>query len=196
MRIAAALSGIVMVAAMPAIAAIPAPSGPPATVAPQKIIAAVTGSFANDGTMNRAVLIADPDNDSADLVIYAADDSQAFKPAGFAHDIAYVGAMFGTMPELRITKSGALSVYSENTGVGRDKWEQTLTLAYRNGQYVVAGFTLNAWDGLDPNGGVSCDINYLSGKGVKNTKTKLAVISGGIPLGQWSDDKIPKACQS
>ncbi len=173
----------------------PAHSAPPANVAPEKIISAASGSFANDGTMNRAILINDADNDAADLVIYAGDIGGSFKVVAFAHDIAYAGAMFGTQPELRVTKDGGLSVYSENTGVGRSKWEQTLTLAYRNGQYVVSGFTQSSWDGLDPNAGGSCDINFLTGKGVKNTKTKLTLTPGGIPVGQWSDDKIPKACQ-
>ena len=196
MRNITVLSAFLLAMAAPAMAATPAPApSAPANVPPEKIISAATGSFAGDGTMNRAVLIDDADNDSADLVIYAGDVGGPFKVVAFAHDIAYVGAMFGTVPELRVTKDGGLSVYSENMGVGRDKWEQTLTLAFRNGQYVVSGFTLSSWDGLDPNAGGSCDINFLSGKGIKNTKTKVTVTPGGIPVGQWSDDKIPKACQ-
>ena len=56
------------------------------------------------------------------------------KLAAFAHDIASSGNMFGNVAELRTTKNGALQVYSENTAVGRDKWERTMTLAYRKGR--------------------------------------------------------------
>ncbi len=171
----------------------------PSQIDAAKVIAATTGSFSNDGTMTRAVLIEDKDNDAADLAIYAANVGDDYVQVAFAHDIAFSGAMFGTQPELRTTKTGALQVYSENTGVGRDKWERTLTLAFRDGHYVVAGLTLSAWDGLDPKGGGTCDVNYLTGKGTANPTrgghTAVKVAAGGIPVEKWSEDSVPADCQ-
>lgn len=189
MRKILALSAVLTLTAAPALAA------PPAPVALEKVLSAVVGDWNDDGSMDRAVLIDDPDNSSADLAIYTSDGEQKLKAAGFAHDIAFAGAMFGSMPQLRIDDKhkGALQVYSENTAVGRDKWERTMTLAYRNGQFVVAGLTLTAWDTLNPKGGGTCDINYLSGK-AKAGKKMIKVASGGIPLSQWTEDKVPSAC--
>jgi len=190
-----ALSAVVALTATPVMAA-PLPGAPPA-VPPSKVVSATSGAWTNDGSMGRAVLIDDPENSSVDLAIYAGDVSNAdsMKLAAFAHDIASSGNMFGNIAELRTTKSGALQVYSENTAVGRDKWERAMTLAYRNGHFVVSGLTLSAYDSLDPKAGGSCDINFLTGKAKAGRKTIKVAASGGIPVDKWSEDMIPKACQ-
>jgi len=192
-----------LVLAFPVVAAAPKPAAPaatpaaPATVAPDKVLSAVSGAWTDSGGMDRAVLINDEDNTSADLIIYVAngpDPSQGVKVASFAHDIAFAGAMFGNMPELRTAKTGALQIYSENMAVGRDKWERTMTLSYRKGQFVISGLTLSAFDTLDPKAGGSCDINFLTGAG-KAGKTKIKLAAGGIPVDKWTEDMIPAACQ-
>jgi hypothetical protein len=169
----------------------------PASVSPARIVSAASGAWTNDGRMGRAVLIDDPDNASVDLAIYTGDGTdpgQAPKLAAFAHDIAASGGMFGNTAELRQARNGALQVYSENTAVGRDKWERTMTLAFRGGRFVVAGLTMRSYDDLHPNSAASCDLNFLSGVGKKGGKT-LKVASGGIPVEKWTEDMIPKSCQ-
>ena len=169
----------------------------PANISPGKVVSATSGAWTNDGSQGRAVLIDDPDNASVDLAIYTGDSAnpgQTLKLAAFAHDIASSGNMDGNTAELRQNRKGALQVYSENTAVGRDKWERTMTLAFRGGHFVVAGLTLSDYDDLNPNSGLSCDINYLSGVAKKGKKT-LKVTSGGIPVEKWTEDMIPKACQ-
>lgn len=180
--------------ASPVLAAPPVPGAPPA-VPPAKVVSATSGAWTDDGTLGRAVLIDDPDNSSVDLVIYSGNVSNAdsMKLAAFAHDIASSGNMSGNTAELRQTQKGALQVYSENTAVGRDKWERTMTLAFRNGRFVVAGVTMTSYDDLKPNSGVSCDLNYLSGLG-KMGRKKLKISSGGIPVEKWTEDMIPTAC--
>lgn len=189
-----ALSAAAALIATPVLAA---PAGAPSAVSPARIVSAASGAWTNDGSMGRAVLIDDPDNSSVDLAIYtgnSADPGQDLKLAAFAHDIASSGNMFGNTAELRLTKAGALQVYSEDTAVGRDKWERTMTLAFRGGRFVVAGLTLSGYDDLNPNSATSCDLNFLSGVGKKG-KTKIKVASGGIPVEKWTETMIPKACQ-
>ncbi|MGZ3305984.1 MAG: hypothetical protein ACXU8U_09000, partial [Asticcacaulis sp.] len=159
------IAGTAMVFATALAVTTPVSAGTPVSIPPEKVLSAITGDWNDDGSLDRAVLIDDEDNSSADLAIYTSDGDQKLKLGAFAHDIAFSGAIFGSMPQLRIDEKhkGALQVYSENTGVGRDKWERTMTLAFRKGQFVVAGLTLNAWDTLNPKGGGTCDINYLSG---------------------------------
>jgi hypothetical protein len=191
---------ILTLSALAAVIAAPVWAAPPAApnaVPPSKIVSAASGAWTDDGSMGRALLIDDPDNDSVDLAIYtgnSADPSQDLKLAAFAHDIASSGNMAGNTAELRQTKKGALQVYSENTAIGRDKWERTMTLAWRGGHFVVAGLTLSDYDDLSPGSGVSCDINYLSGVAKSGRKT-LKVSAGGIPVEKWTEDMIPKACQ-
>jgi len=187
------LSAAAILAATPALAA-PRPAAPPA-VPPAKVVSATSGSWTPDGSVGRAVLIDDPDNSSVDLAIYSggAGSPTAMKLAAFAHDIASSGNMAGNTAELRQTPKGALQVYSENTAVGRDKWERTMTLAFRKGRFVVAGVTMTSYDDLKPNSGVSCDLNYLSGVG-KMGRKRLRISSGGIPVEKWTEDMIPTAC--
>ena len=188
------LSAVAALLATPALAA---PPSAPSAVPPSKIVSAASGAWTDDGSMGRALLIDDPDNASVDLAIYignSADPSQDLKLAAFAHDIASSGNMSGNTAALRQTKKGALQVYSENTAVGRDKWERTMTLAYRSGHFVVSGLTLSAYDDLSPGSGGACDINFLSGK-AKAGRKMISVPSGGIPVEKWTEDMIPKACQ-
>ncbi len=189
-----ALSAAAILAAAPVFAA-PLPGAPPA-VPPSKIVSAASGAWTDDGSVGRAVLIDDDDNASVDLVIYSGNSTnpdQGLKLAAFAHDIASSGNMMGNTAELRQTQKGALQIYSENMAIGRDKWERTMTLAYRGGHFVVAGLTMSAFDDLKPNSGVSCDLNFLSGVGKLGKKT-LKVAAGGIPVDKWSEDMIPAAC--
>lgn len=74
-------------------------------------------------------------------------------------------------------------------------YETTLTIAHIGGEFLVAGFTL-AWD--TRNGIGSCDINFLTGKGVvsrglaksKPIKEKFAPIK----LADWSVTTRPAGC--
>jgi hypothetical protein len=190
------LSALSALLAAPALAA---PPSAPSAVPPSKIVSAASGAWTDDGSMGRALLIDDPDNASVDLAIYvgnSADPSEDLKLAAFAHDIASSGNMFGNTAELRQTKTGALQVYSENTAVGRDKWERTMTLAWRGGHFVVAGLTMSDYDDLTPGSATACDINFLSGRAKAGRKIIKMATSGGIPVEKWSEDMIPKACQS
>lgn len=182
-------------AACVAFALVPAAAyaAPPDAIAPHKVISAVEGDFNGDGSLDRAVLIDNGQSD-ADLAIYLNDGSGGFKPAGVASAIAFNGGMFGNSPDLRLSKTGALQVHAENSAIGRDRWERTLTLSYRGGQFMVSGITASNYDTLNPKAGGSCDVNLLTGKG-KAGRKPVTVKAGGIALSQWSDDKIPNACQ-
>lgn len=189
-----ALSALAILTAAPVLAA-PLPGAPP-VVPPSKIVSAASGAWTDDGSVGRAVLIDDDDNASVDLVIYSGNSTnpdQGLKLSAFAHDIASSGNMMGNTAELRQTQKGALQIYSENMAIGRDKWERTMTLAFRGGHFVVAGLTMTAFDDLKPNSAVSCDLNFLSGTGKMGKKT-LKVAAGGIPVDKWSEDMVPAAC--
>jgi hypothetical protein len=119
----------------------------------------------------------------------------------FAADIAWVGGP-GQVPMIALAENGSVQVTSMNDAVGRDRWTLTLTIAYRNEAYRVAGYTYIWRDTLDlANNGV-CDVNLLTGHGE-------VLIDGGprqqftqslpaMPVTDWTEMTIslpPDACQ-
>lgn len=103
-------------------------------------------------------------------------------------DVAWTGAMAGQAPWLELTPGGSLAVISENTGIGRDRWHMTLTIAHRDG-LRVAGVTYEWYDTLDPEAGGTCDLNLLSGRGTVATAAGArAVTAGPAPrLANWRE---------
>jgi hypothetical protein len=162
----------------------------------ERVLSAVTLSFQESGSTDRAVLV-DNQNAGADLYVYfAVDDAKPdtpLKPALVKKNAAWSGLMWGTRPSLQVSDKGSLLIKSANYGVGRSRWDQTLTVVYRNKEFVVAGLTYLSFDTLDPKIGGSCDLNFLTGKGLRNGKpveTKFPVTK----LADWSDEKLPKEC--
>ncbi|MGJ0509770.1 MAG: hypothetical protein ACR652_22140 [Methylocystis sp.] len=160
-----------------------------------RILDAETFSFEN-GETDRAVLVANGDS-SSDLYIYldlqSASDGKAPKPALVKKDAAWDGGIWGSRPSLETSAKGSLLIKSENSGAGRDRWSQTLTVVYRNRQFIVAGLTREAYDTLAPESGHSCDLNFLSGKGKKDGKA-IDVKTPAMKLADWSDGDLPKEC--
>lgn len=72
---------------------------------------------------------------------------------------------FGMATELRINAAGSLQVVSYNDAIGRSRWEETVTLAFRNDTLTLAGYTYSQRDTLDLSYS-TCDVNVLSRKGI------------------------------
>lgn len=101
--------------------------------------------------------------------------------------------MWGTRPSLETNDKGSLLIKSANEAIGRSRWSQTLTIVYRNKEFVVAGLTREERDTLDLKAGGSCDINFLTGKGKRNGKP-IETKFPAMKLANWSDEKLPKEC--
>ncbi|WP_020560053.1 hypothetical protein [Thiofilum flexile] len=160
------------------------------------VLAALTADWNDDGSMDRAVLVNNRETDQADLYLYLGGEvANDFKLAILKKDIAWVGSMWGTLPSLELSGKNSLLVKSANEAIGRNRWNQTITLAYRNNNFVVAGFTYNAYDTLEPNAaGTQCDINLLTGKGKLNGKA--ITVKDKTPLLQdWQIEGILGACK-
>lgn len=111
----------------------------------------------------QAILLANDQDDSADLVVLSDRRSEGgAQPFLIARAIAFNGTLWGMSPRLEQAGNGSLLVQSEQTGVGRQPWSQTLTLAWRDGAFIVAGLT---WQGHDRLTGSSadCDVNLVTG---------------------------------
>lgn len=159
----------------------------------QTIGPVVTSDLNGDGKPERFTLV-DSDG-SVDLQIEAAGGRVVI-----AQDIAWLGGS-GQEPELTLAPNGSVRLTSMNESVGRGRWHQTLTIAYRNGAYMVAGYTYDWYDTLDMNNNGNCDINLLNGKGnlIKNGSSAAPISSKmrALPVTDWKDDiSPPPECQA
>jgi hypothetical protein len=103
--------------------------------------------------------------------------------------------MYGTKPRFEINARGSLQIVSGNDAVGRGRWNQVVTVAFRDGQFNVIGITCSQWDTLDPDFGHSCDLNLTTRKGVVNGEAVRA--PAFITLPEWKfETSVPDICFS
>jgi hypothetical protein len=169
------------------------------TPALERVLSATTLYLSDSGGYDLAILVDNRDS-GADLHLYFGVDRNApegtTKPSFVKKNAAWVGGGAGALPSLAVSDKDSLLIKSENEAIGRDRWSETLTVVRRNGALVVAGLTFTARDTLNPEGGGSCDLNFLTGKGTRNGK-KVEFQAQTIPLADWSVDgeTRPKECR-
>ena len=165
-------------------------------VNPKNVLSVVTTDWNNDGGFDRAVLVingAEPTQ--TELFIYLSDSTtSSMKLMVHKKDVAWRGVMWGTQPWIELTPQNSLTIHSLNEAIGRNRWEQVLTVAYRNDEFMVVGYTYGARDTLDLDYNLNCDVNLLTGNGIKNGES-FSTSPKAIPLASWSDDLIPENCQ-
>jgi hypothetical protein len=138
------------------------------TFAARHIWDVVNADWNEDGRFDKALLAINPDDSSqVDLYLYLSSE-KGLLLATYVPAVAWHGEMFGTQPDLDVNARGSLLIYSQNDAIGRNRWRETITVAYREGQFVVAGYTYTSRDTLDLDNTMSCDVNLLTGQGVLN----------------------------
>ena len=174
------------------------------TIASDRIIDAAIGDWNKDGKPDLALLVTMPPNDQADyeigIYIYLRDkEHELLKLAAAAPDKVWgraePGGIYGQEPSIAALPSGSIAITSQNDAIGRDRWHQTLTLAYRNSAFLVAGYSYDFRDNLEPGNSYSCDYNVLTGKVTKDDKI-LKADAKTISIQDWQDDIGQKACES
>jgi len=147
----------------------------------------------NDGKMDRAVLVRNPTNRYGDLAIYLDAGTGTLDPSR-KPAIVKTSLTDARINEFESKGKGSLVITYGCGGCSND-YETTLTIVHRGGKFLVAGYTYS-WETRDGSG--SCDVNFLTGKGVMSRNLgKSRPIKGSfapVPLADWSDDKRPKAC--
>ena len=155
--------------------------------------------FTGDGIADRASIIGAGPGEDASLRLYIGQPDGTELLATEARDLVWVGsAAGGQQPELAVTGRGSLRVTSMNEAIGRDRWRQVLTIAWRRGSFLVAGYTYDWYDTLDIDNAGTCDINLLTGKGEilrgeARVKTRFRSDLRAMPVAEWIR-RIPQAC--
>lgn len=155
-----------------------------------RVIAMASGDWDKDGTADLAI-IATPERDGEDngIYVYLAKPAENRLKLALSLPNAVWGnlSMFGQEPELVALANGSFTLTTKNDAVGRDRWRQSLTIAYRNFDFIVAGYTFTSYDTLNPDGGGECDLNVLTGKGKSNGQP-VAGKAQFVLLKDWQDD--------
>ncbi|WP_156510570.1 hypothetical protein [Labrenzia sp. OB1] len=158
---------------------------------PPKAVAGVA-TVPVDGDINRYRAVLVETQEGADFYIYT-DAGSGWEQAVHARDIVWRGGMYGQEPWMEVSEHGSLKIYSENSAIGRNRWEQVLTIAYRGGVFVIAGYTYSHYDTLDPDASGQCDVNLLTGKGIQDGKTFRTALKT-VAVADWTMDTRPPEC--
>lgn len=100
----------------------------------------------------------------------------------------------GQQPDLDILANRSITVHTQNMSIGRTHWEKTYTLAWRNGELIVAGFTYSFFDTISHWTAGRCDLNLLTGEGTRNG-ARLAISGRRVSIANWDDSVGLSACQ-
>ena len=103
----------------------------------------------------------------------------------------------GRQPNLSISEAGSLVLGTLNLGGGSSRWEQWETMAFRDGEFVLAGITYWWRDSLDPTNEGTCDVNLLTGQGVRKGEsitTEMAAIAV-TEIGNEYSVRPPSECR-
>lgn len=147
-----ALPLLLLVATLPALADEAAP----------RLGAALSGDWNGDEIPDAVLLYLHADG-MADLVVMQGDGVTGLQPALSLPQVIWAGTMAGMIPGLEAVSATSFLITSEQTGIGRTPWTAALTVAWRDGGFVVAGYTYSFYDRMDLGHYGSCDVNLLTG---------------------------------
>ena len=178
-----------------AVAALSGASAQDALPSAKDIMAQLTADFDQDGIADRLIVTRNPEGgDFGDLHVFKGSKDAAgkdsFKRLSLSKEFS-----FG-VHSIEEKRKGVFTVESGNAN-GRYKWEQTLTIAWREGRLVVLGITYASYDSLaaEEMGNIGCDLNLSTGKGTRGDKNRPVRVSlKPVPVAQWTDEKRPKVC--
>ena len=178
----------------------------------QKIITAVTGDWNGDGATDLAMIVETEPDDAMDMHFFLRDKQHNFlKAAGVVHEQvygewndydqpAYDG--FGTEPELTALPNGSIKLYLPGLLGGGERTNKTLTLAWRNEGFVVAGIAYDYFQFGTDTIESSCDYDVLTGKGKSSKRQEdgsmkqaaVSVEGKVIPFAEWDAGIAISAC--
>lgn len=143
-----------------------------------RVIDAAVGDWDKDGRNDLALLIVSPTQPTrglAELRIYMRRDADGLllAPALTVPDSIWGSwrgwGLRGQEPALKVLANGSLAIVERNESSGRYRFTRQRALAWRNGTFVLAGFTDATHDTIAMTS-VRCDLNLLTGDGVLNDK--------------------------
>ena len=178
----------------------------------QKIITAATGDWNGDGAIDLAMIVETEPGSAMDMHFFLRDKEHNFlKPAGIVQEQIY-GEWNGydrpgyeasyVEPELTALPNGSIKLSIPGIPMNGARTDQTLTIAWRNDAFIVAGFAYDYHDYMKDNVASDCDYNLLTGKG-KSSKMQpdgtrlhrtVAVEGKVVPFATWDSGASVTDC--
>ncbi|WP_417807975.1 hypothetical protein [Thioclava sp.] len=162
------------------------------------LVAALSGDWNGDGQPD-AALITQAEGGDAGLSLYLGDPVFGLKRVVDRPHVIFSGPMGGQTPALLPGSSSSFKLHQEQIGIGRTPWESTLSIAWRNGQFVLAGYSYQFYDRINPEHYGSCDVNLLAGNHeltLDGKTQKGRQDARAFPISQLDADYMPKICAS
>ena len=191
-RSLAAVSLGVTLALPPALAAA---QDPPA---PGDLVAALSGDWNGDGAPDAATLTQDKGG-AADLTLYLGDPVYGLQRVALRPRVIFSGGMGGQTPAFEPTSPSSFKLHQEQIGIGRLPWESTLSIAWRGGEFVLAGYSYMFYDRIDPDHNGHCDVNLLTGtyELTLGEQTQTGQQDArAFPISKLEADYMPTICTS
>ncbi|WP_334194963.1 hypothetical protein [Pararhodobacter sp.] len=129
---------------------------------PRQPIAAISGDWNGDEALDAAFLYPGADG-LADLVVMINNQVTGLETVLALPGVVWSGPMAGQAPAFEPRSETSFAIRSEQTGIGRTPWHQWVTLAWRDGGFVVAGYDYSFYDRLDLSHYGECSVNLLTG---------------------------------
>lgn len=162
----------------------------------ERVLSALSMRFEPAVGEDRVLLILSP-KDRADLCIYRGVDKTdaPMSPTFVKENVAENGSENGgPRPSLKVSDKGSPLIHAHGEEFGRRHYEQTLTVVFRDNNFLIVGVTREE-EGLydDEYRRQSCDLNLLTGTGKENGKS-VRVKTQPIKLSEWSGLRLPAEC--
>lgn len=177
-----------------------------------RIITALTGDWNGDGGQDLVMIVETEPTEPMDVHFFLRDlEHNYLKPAGIVREQVY-GEWNGydrpgyensdTEPELAALPNGSIRLHLPAMPIGSSRTNETLTIAYREGAFIVAGYAFDHDDAMKEGAATACDYNVLTGKGwssktgVDGTTVRrdVAVAGAVVPFADWNPGTGFAAC--
>lgn len=148
--------------------------------------------FNGDGQLDKAILVSD------DYLYLYFGDSKLEEEKGemkqvLSKSLTDFMQIVGQKVSLKTNNKGSLIIQSEHRE-SASLSSETIILAYRHKQFVVAGYRYQYEVVRDPTARQSCDINFLNRKG-KHNGTAFTIAKKAVKASDWTRDVVPKQCR-
>ncbi len=170
----------------------------PAPIPKQNVIDVLNIDLNDDGRSDRVIMFETGEGRAAVEFYIRETENNTLVYSTTLDEPIWSGVMYGTIPSLDQNDAGSVLVKSQNIAIGRNRWEQVITVAYRNGALRIIGFTYSWHDTLSLNDSGKCDINYLSQKAslklANNVEEWFEVEESAQPVESWTTYPIENIC--
>jgi hypothetical protein len=189
---------------------------PAFAAAKQEVLFDVIFDMDHEGALDRAVLVGQGRTDAgsaskdfyqlypgerADLLIYLNHGDGVLdlnKLPTLRKDNIISGDELAFVMPLAVNARGSLNVVSSNGFGNTFNTTETLTIVYRDGAFLVAGWAQDFYNSRQDESS-HCSVNYLAGKAVKRVSTgkdvRLKGVFKPVPLTEWTVAILPTLCE-